>query len=115
METSKQVTDAYEITEEERVRWTRRYRWEWAEASIWTDAMLTALESGVKGNKWFSLMDKAYRPNTLETAWTKVKANKGAAGVDKITINMFGKQQMKYLKELEQELKTGTYIPKAVK
>jgi RNA-directed DNA polymerase len=115
METSKQVTDTYGITDEERALWARRFRWEWVEASIWTDAMLIALENGVKGNKWFSLIDKAYRPKTLEAAWLKVKANKGAAGVDKVTIQMFEKQQMKYLKEIEQELKMGTYIPKAVK
>jgi RNA-directed DNA polymerase len=115
METSKQVTEANKITQEERARGARRIKWEWAEASIWTDAMLKALENGVKGNKWFSLMDKAYRSNTLEAAWKKVKANKGAGGVDKITTEMFEKQQIKYLKELEQELKTGTYIPKSVK
>lgn len=115
METSKQVSDAYETTEEERARGVRRIKWEWVEASIWTDAMLTALENGVKGNKWFSLIDKAYRNRTLETAWLKVRANQGSAGVDKITINMFEKQQVKYLKEIEHELKTGTYIPKAVK
>ena len=68
METSKQVTDTQKITDEERARWARRVRWEWVEASVWTDAMLTALENGVKGNKWFSLMDKAYRPSTLESA-----------------------------------------------
>jgi RNA-directed DNA polymerase len=115
METSKQVTDTQKITDEERARWARRVRWEWVEASVWTDAMLTALENGVKGNKWFSLMDKAYRPSTLEIAWTKVKANKGAAGVDKTTVSMFESQQMKYLKELEQELKSGTYIPQSIK
>lgn len=54
-ETSKQATDAGGITEEERARWARRLRWEWVEASIWTDPMLIALENGVKGNKWFSL------------------------------------------------------------
>jgi RNA-directed DNA polymerase len=115
METSKQATDAYEATEEERVRWIRRFKWQWAEASIWTDTMLTALDNGVKGGKWFSLMDKVYRSSTLEIAWQKVRANKGAAGVDKITIERFEADRGKYLKELEQELKTGTYRPKAVK
>ncbi len=33
-----------------------RARWAWVEASVWTDRMLTALEDGVKGGKWFSLM-----------------------------------------------------------
>ena len=34
-----------------------RERWGWAEPSVWTERMLTALEAGVKGGKWFSLMD----------------------------------------------------------
>src|SRR5207253_10249178 len=55
------------------------------------------------------------RLSTLEAAWQKVRANKGAAGVDKITIDMFEAQKDKYLKELEQELKAGTYQPQAVK
>jgi RNA-directed DNA polymerase len=41
----------------------------WAEASIWTDRMKSALGNGVKGGKWFSLMDKVFRPGTLEVAW----------------------------------------------
>ena len=38
----------------------RRERWAWAEPSVWTDPMLAALENGVRGNKWFSLIDKVY-------------------------------------------------------
>lgn len=115
METSKQVTEAYEATEEQRAHWARRSRWKWVEASIWTDAMLIALENGVKGGKWFSLIDKAYRSRTLEMAWQKVRKNKGAAGVDKITISRFEAKKIEYLKELELELKIGTYQPNAVK
>ncbi len=115
MATSKQATDIQKTTEEERARQARQSKWGWVEASIWTDTMLIALEMGVKGGKWFSLIDKAYRSSTLEAAWLKVRANKGAAGVDKITINKFESQKVKYLKELEDELKTGTYQPKAVK
>jgi hypothetical protein len=37
----------------------RRKLW-WAEASIWTDRMVSALESGVRGGKWFSLVDKIH-------------------------------------------------------
>ena len=37
-----------------------RARWAWAEAAVWTDRMLTALEEGVKGDKWFRLIDKVY-------------------------------------------------------
>lgn len=92
-----------------------RFRWEWAEASIWTDKMLTALENGVKGNKWFSLIDKVHRPHTLSMAWEKVRANKGAAGIDRVTVERFASKKDTYLKELEEALKDGTYIPKAVK
>ena len=115
METSKQATEANRITEEERAKWARQLKWSWVEASIWTDTMLTALENGVKGRKWFSLIDKVYRRGTLEVAWQKVRTNKGAAGVDKITIDKFENDQGKYLRELELELKAGTYQPIAVK
>lgn len=114
MKTSKQVTEA-QITDEEKDQWNRRFKWEWVEASIWTDPMLTALDNGVKGNKWFSLIDKVHRPKVLINAWYKVKANKGAAGVDRTSIKMFEAKQEKYLAELEHELKTGTYQPKAVR
>ena len=66
-----------------------RYRWLWAEPSIWTDKMLAALDNGVKGGKWFSIIDKVYRPKTLKAAWKKVEANKGASGVDKQTVERF--------------------------
>ena len=47
---------------------TRDPKWDWVEASIWTDRMISALENGVQGGKWFSLVDKAIRPATLEAA-----------------------------------------------
>ena len=58
----------------------RRGQWWWAEASIWTERMVSALGNGVKGGKWYSLMDKVVRPTTLEAAWRKVARNQGAAG-----------------------------------
>ena len=33
-------------------------RWAWVEPSVWTPRMLTALDTGVKGGVWFSLIDK---------------------------------------------------------
>ena len=54
----------------------------WVEVAVWTPRMLTALETGVKGGQWFSLMDKVYAPTNLHAAWTRVRANAGAAGVD---------------------------------
>jgi len=61
----------------------------WAEASIWTDRMKSALGNGVKGGKWFSLTDKVLRPTTLEAAWRKVEQNKGSAGADGQSVERF--------------------------
>jgi hypothetical protein len=47
-------------------------KWAWVERTVWTDRMLEALEQGVKGGVWFSLIDKVYRPETLRRAWQKV-------------------------------------------
>lgn len=77
--------------------------------------MLSALENGVKGGKWFSLMDKVFAPKTLAAAWTKVKANKGAAGVDGQSIERFAAKADDYLAELAAALREGTYHPQAVK
>ena len=38
------------------------------ETEVWTERMLAALVSGVKGGKWFSLWDKVWRRGTLERA-----------------------------------------------
>ena len=83
----------------------------WAEASIWTDRMVSALGNGVKGGKWFSLIDKVVRPTTLDTAWQRVARNKGAAGVDGQSIERFGYQADRYLGELQRSLTEGSYRP----
>ena len=46
------------------------------------ERMVSALVNGVEGGKWYSLMDKVYAPKTLTLAWEKVRANRGAAGVE---------------------------------
>jgi len=51
--------------------------------------MLAALGNGVKGGRWFSLIDKVYRIETLKVAWQKVKGNAGAAGVDGQSVKQF--------------------------
>lgn len=88
--------------------------WSWAEASVWNERMLAALDNGVKGGKWFSLIDKVYRPATLLAAWCKVAANAGAAGVDRQSVEQFAAQAELYLAELEAALKAGSYEPLAV-
>ena len=85
------------------------------EAAVWTERMLSALVNGVKGGKWFSLMDKVFAPKTLAVAWAKVRANKGVAGVDGQSIERFKAKAEPYLAELSAALRDGTYRPQAVR
>ncbi len=92
-----------------------RARWGWAEPCVWTERMLTALEEGVKGGKWFSLIDKVSAPRVLRWAFTRVKANGGAAGVDHQTIAMYEQQLEQQTDYLERRLKEGNYQPAAIR
>lgn len=93
----------------------RRERWGWVEPSVWTDRMLAALENGVKGDKWFSLIDKVYRKENLQSAFEKVKKNRGAGGVDHVTVERFEKDVDRELAKLSEDLKAGTYQPQAAR
>jgi RNA-directed DNA polymerase len=92
-----------------------RDRWDWVEPSVWTERMLTALEKGVKGGKWFSLVDKVYALANLRAGFAKVKANRGAAGVDHQTIEMFEAHLEENLEKLSRSLREGSYRPQAIK
>jgi len=92
-----------------------RARWAWAEPSVWTDRMLTALEQGVKGGMWFSLMDKVEAPRNLEAAYRQVARNQGAAGVDHVTVKDMGNRLADVLPKLSQQLRNGSYRPQAVR
>ena len=93
----------------------RDKEWEWVERSIWTEPMLKALETGVKGGTWYSLIDKVYNLKTLEAAWRKVRANKGSAGVDHQSIEAYGEDLVRNLDRLKQELQEGSYRPRAIR
>ena len=92
-----------------------RVRWAWAEAEVWTERMLAALEEGVKGGKWFRLFDKVFALSNLRAAFARVKANRGAAGVDRQTVAMFEHNLEANLENLSRDLHDGTYRPKAVR
>ena len=92
-----------------------RVRWAWVEPTVWTDRMLTALEQGVKGGTWFSLIDKVYALPTLRAAFTRVKANGGAAGADHQTIAMVEARLDETLARLAQQVREGTYRPQPVR
>jgi RNA-directed DNA polymerase len=77
--------------------------------------MLTALEQGVKGGVWFSLMDKVFSRRTLEAAAQQVVGNKGAAGVDHVTVDQFSDELTTNLDRLHDGLRCGTYVPQAIR
>jgi RNA-directed DNA polymerase len=68
-----------------------RARWAWTEPAVWTESMLDALENGVQGGRWYSLIDKVWKETNLKAAWKRVKGNRGASGVDKKTVHEFGR------------------------
>jgi RNA-directed DNA polymerase len=77
--------------------------------------MLATLEHhGVRGGKWHSLIDKVYRPANLDSAYREVAANRGAAGVDNITIEDFTAGLNRNLDKLERQLREGSYQPQAI-
>ena len=69
----------------------------------------------MKRRKVHSLIDKVYSKKNLELAWEKVKENKGAAGVDEVTIARFEERKEYFLDTLHRELRQGTYRPKPVR
>ena len=73
--------------------------------------MLAALENGVKGGVWFSLIDKVYNPKNLWAAWSKVARNKGAAGVDDITIEQYEREVEANLRRLAEQLRRENTTP----
>ena len=64
--------------------------------------------------KWYSLIDKVYREENLAQAYKAVKANNGAPGVDRVTVEAYGLNLQEELTQLHHELKTGSYEPKPV-
>jgi RNA-directed DNA polymerase len=95
--------------------WALRARWNGVEPEVWTERMLTALEQGVKGGKWFRLIDKVYALPHLRKAFARVKANGGAAGVDQVTVKEFEYRLEANLEKLSRTLKDGSYRPQAIR
>jgi RNA-directed DNA polymerase len=105
------------IVEKQRPKQAREAndRWSWVERSVWTDSMLTALDKGVKGGKWFSLIDKVCSRKNLTVSWEKVRKNQGSSGVDRQSISLFERHAVDNLHALKEELKTKRYTPRSVR
>src|SRR3990172_1816158 len=92
-----------------------RSRWRWVEPCAWTVRMLTALEQGVKGTKWFRLFDKVFAERNLLAAFQQVARSGGAAGVDHVTARDFERQFPDVIWELSDLLQAGTFTPQAIR
>jgi len=90
-------------------------KWAWTEAAVWTERMVDALERGVKGGKWHSLIDKVYAERTLVAAWQRVERNGGSEGVDGERIKDFKRIAGTQLGNLNRLLQNQQYEPMPIR
>lgn len=65
--------------------------------------------------KWYSLIDKVYALPNLRLAWAKVEANRGAGGIDGMSVARFAERVEERLDELAADLRAKTYRPQPVR
>ena len=65
--------------------------------------------------KVHSLVDKVYARKNLHLAWERVRANRGASGTDRITIEEFEANLEANLERLHRELRDDPYQPQPVR
>ncbi|HEY1775027.1 MAG TPA: group II intron reverse transcriptase/maturase [Solirubrobacteraceae bacterium] len=68
------------------------------------------------GRRFHALYDRIWRGDILQGAWTRVQRNKGAAGVDGVTlaaVREYGVARL--LGELQRDLRSGSYRPAPVR
>ena len=115
MNQPKESTPAAVASEPKQAGDTLRQRWSWVEPKVWTERMLEALERGVKGGKWFALIDKVYDPRHLRTAFGAVMGNQGAAGSDGQSVAQFATRLEEEIAGLSDELREQRYRPHPVR
>ena len=88
---------------------------DWANPCVWTDRMLATLETGVRGGKWHTLIDKVFAERNLYMASSKVVGNGGAAGMDHQSTAEFEAHRREELERLAEALRTDSYRPQTVR
>ena len=68
-----------------------------------------------QSRKVHSLVDKVYSRKNLALAWEAVRRNRGAAGVDRQSLEDFASNLEENLDQLHEELRTKTYEPQALR
>jgi RNA-directed DNA polymerase len=89
-------------------------QWAWTEAAVWNERMLATLERGIKGGKWFSLIDKVWKMENLQSAVEKVTEGKSPKKADGRRCRRYAEQSAQRLPPLQRNIQTGHYQPKAV-
>lgn len=90
-------------------------RWAWTEASVWSERMLATLETGITGGKWYSLVDKVWKMENLQSSVRTVARNQGAGGVDGMTAERYLLESPERLPQVQAWLRAGQYAPRPVK
>jgi RNA-directed DNA polymerase len=69
-----------------------------------------------RNRRFHALYDKVARSDVMRRAWREVRANRGAPGVDRITIDDVVRSGVnEFLDELAERLRAGTYRPRPLR